>query len=161
MHNEWQKSDLSSRGLFEILWVVRRRRRSVRSLGASLPDLATHFIASFCPDDYLALYEGHRDGHDPTSPREHRGIRSYEFSIPSSTIGGAPTSLKIEMFIESNYMARLMPYEFLRSPKLGASRPESHALTSATVFSVISSCTSRTPRNRFIISMAFARLQIL
>lgn len=83
MHNEWPLPSRTYSRFFG--WSV---VDSVRTR-ASLPAPATHFIASFRPDDYLALYEGRlrRSTSGRTNSRN-----------PSGT-----SSLKIEMLIESNY----------------------------------------------------------
>lgn len=103
----------SSTDLFGFLWVVPRwfplaplAPRPPRSR-ASLPGPATHFIASFRPDDYLALYEGHRRGRRPRSgPAEAPGhpvsVRILDPRRDAKTgLNTGPRGL--EMLIESNY----------------------------------------------------------
>lgn len=84
MHNEWPLPSRTYSRFFG--WSV---VDSVRTR-ASLPAPATHFIASFRPDDYLALYEG-------------RLRRSTSGRTNSRKPSRMSTNLKIQMFIESNY----------------------------------------------------------
>lgn len=126
-------SRVTSSDLLGFLWVVRRGRvaPSAPPLGPSLPGApATHFIASFRPDDYLALYEGHRRGparsgfSSPLSEApKHPAVRILHPRVPPD----ATTFLRrrrcaleaalsrIERCLSGRITTRLIPYKFSRS----------------------------------------------
>jgi len=104
-------------------WSVASVATSAR---ASLPALATHFIASFRPDDYLALYEGHRRPRSgSTKAPKHPVVRILDPLRPSLSIAASLRCLS------SRITTRLIPRQILAFTENQAHRDKKTILMTA------------------------------